>query len=750
MNKIDRQHLDVKTLENISKAFFRRFGTQKLLGRQFFVDLETDSETRLFEKLLIRCGFENNAKGFFQALVSKIGLGSGEGIRVNGIKLPAFYVYQFLEVMLPGNGLCAIETVDQLEQYAFVRIKDKPKIQKVIDQYPVRLSDHVIRQSMVSKGVAGQYLPFIEELDSTGHTITFDGHFKTGVLEQMYQNRVILLLDMRCPVYCRFCFRKHKSTKKEKIPTPADVKTAIAYVKEHSAIKEVLITGGEPLLNKPNLETAINGLIRIDHVQTIRIATRTIAYYPELFLKNNRAYIRYLLGKNAQCLDHGKRIEIGVHFVHPDEVSIQSLEIISQFVKNGIQVYVQTPFLNGLNTDGKILGRLFSLLRQAGAKIYYIFTPCSPIHGTREYWTPISLAFKAVKYLREHLSDRCIPKLCTATPLGKIEWHTSGWAVEKDKTDENYTWIRTPYTLAYFKEFIPDHEHMPDFRVNSEGTLDARFRVVMGNDALLTGKRSEYKKSPDPSISLDNIEAVRACLLTKSSLTSSITKTPSKLISRVHKTRVEMDMRAGKDAFEYTKCNPDITDVVLYWDHEMPASMEKTDRIVNRLKTFPHITCIRLCCKQFNNRPDIFTDDFIEKISEWCDFSIGNPVRIEIETWFLLPDEILDQQGKMAEKLLGRGVNVYANVPLIRGINDHPETIVRLANKLRYAKIEFHHIYVAGLRIQKKFNADQPIEAGRVIDIASRVRKKCSGREIPLYIIQTPLGEIDFDPTRSY
>ncbi|MCK5695810.1 MAG: radical SAM protein [Desulfobacula sp.] len=750
MNKIDSQHLDVENLENTSKAFFQMFGTRKLLGRQFFVDLETGSETNLFEKLLAGCGYANNANGFFQALVSRIGLRSGKGIIVNGIQIPNFYVYQLLEIMLPGNNSCPIKTVDQLEQRAFVRINDKPKMQEVMDQYPVRLSDHVIRQSMVSEGVAGQYLPFLEELDPTGHTITFDGHFKTGVLEQMYQNRVILLLDMHCPVYCRFCFRKHKSTRKEKIPTSADVKVAIAYVKEHLMIKEILITGGEPLLNKPHLETAINALIKIDHVQTIRIATRSIAYYPELFLKNSRAYIRYLLEKNTQCLDHGKYIEIGVHFVHPDEVSIQSLEIISQFVKNGIQVYVQTPFLNGLNTDGKVLGRLFSLLRQAGAKIYYIFTPCSPIHGTREYWTSISQAFKAGKYLREHLSDRCVPKLCTATPLGKIEWHTSGWAVEKDKTDENYTWIRTPYTLAYFKEFMLDYKHMPDFRVNSEGTLDARFRVDMGDDALLAGKRSEYKKNPEPEISLEVIEDVRSCLLTKSSLTSSIAKTSSKLISRVHKTRVEMDMGAGKDALEYIKCNPDITDVVLCLDHEALSSMEKTDRIVNRLKTFPHITCIRLCCKQFNNRPDIFTEDFIEKISEWCDFSIGNPVRIEIETWFLLPDEILDLHGKMAEKLVGRGVNVYANAPLIRGINDRPETIVRLANKLRYAKIEFHHLYVAGLRIQKKFNADQPVEVDRVIDIASQVRKECSGREIPLYIIQTPLGEVDFDLRKSY
>ncbi len=89
-------------------------------------------------------------------------------------------------------------------------------------------------------------------------------------------------------------------------------------------------------------------------------------------------------------------------------------------------------------------------------------------------------------------------------------------------------------------------------------------------------------------------------------------------------------------------------------------------------------------------------------------------------------------------------MNIYANVPLIRGVNDQPKTIEMIAHKLRHAAIEFHHVYVAGLDIQEKFNADQVVDAQRVIDIASRIRKECSGREIPLYMVQTPLGEVDF------
>lgn len=752
MNKFSNQFfdigcLDVDYLEKISQEFFKSLGTQRLLGEPFFTQIDAGPGRNLFENLINTCGFKKNIKGFFELLFSRINSRDKEKMVINGVKIPRFYLYRLLEAVIPGNKLHSIKTVEQLEKRAFVRTDDTQKTQEVLDQFPVRLSDHVIRQSLVSDGVAKQYLPFVEELDSTGHTITFDGHFKKGVLEQMYKNRVIFLLDMQCPVYCRFCFRKHKSTRKEKRSTPEDVTAATDHVKNHSSIKEILITGGEPLLNRPSLETALNALITIDHVQTIRIATRSIAYYPDLFLKNNRGYIQYLLEKNTRALNHGKRIEIGLHFVHPDEVSIQSLDIISQLVKNGIQVYVQTPFLNGLNTQGVTLGRLFTLLRQAGAKIYYIFTPCSPIHGTKEYWTSISQAKAAAKLLRENFSDRCIPKLCTATPLGKIEWQTSGWAVETDKTDENYTWIRTPYTLAYFKKFIHDVKQMPDLRVNNEGTLDARFRVSMGENVRLTGERCS-KKSPsvpsEPGIDKKEIDAIRSFLLAGTGLGPSIRPTLSKQISRVHKTRLEMDFTAGQDAIVYIKGNPNITDVVIHWGDMNDASREKVSHLVAQLKMVSHIVCIRLCCKQLHNRPQLFTKAFIEAISQWCDFSIGTPVKVEIETWFLLPKDITAAHGKMAGNLIGKGINVYANVPLIHRVNDQPEIIERLAHKLRQAAIEFHHFYVSGLDIQTKFNTQACVDPQRVIDIASRVRKNCSGREIPLYIVQTSLGEEEF------
>lgn len=741
----DALEINLTELEAISRDFFNTFGTQPFLGLRFFEELQTRNGQDLFETLIQRCGYDNNPPGFFKAVFSMI-KSRRRPVGINEIEIPVPYLYRLLESVFPGSRCYSVNTVGELEKIAFINPKDKPDLQKVMDQFPVRLSDHVIRQSLVSEGVAKQYLPFTGELDSSGRSITFDGHLKKGVLEQMYRNRVIFLLDMACPVYCRFCFRKHKSTRKEKTPSEADILAAADHVRVHTDIREILVTGGEPLMNKPNLEAALNALMTIDHVEIIRIATRSVAYYPELFLKNDKALIQYLIDKNGQFGRYGKRIEVGVHFVHPDEVSVQSLEIMSLLIQKGIQVYVQTPFLKGLNTDGETLGRLFTLLRRAGVKIYYIFTPCSPIHGTKEYWTPISKALEARTYLRENVSDRCIPKLCTATPLGKIEWHTSGFAVEKDADDNTFTWIRTPYTHSYFKGFIPDTGHMPDMRVNQEGTLDARFQVVMGDDSLILGNRPKKPgSSPFPVSDLlpEQIEFIKTFLKSDSGLSPSIRKTPSKSISRVHKTRVEISLKADEKAFGYIDQDPDITDVVLHWKAEDDPDMEKTGQIVKQLKLFSHIAGIRLCCREFTAGPELITEDLMDKLSRWCDFSIGSPFRVEFETWFLLPEDIREQHGKIAKMLIQKGVNSYANVPLIQKVNDQPKTIVEMADKLRHAAIEFHHLYVSGLDIQGKFNKHS-LDSEQIIDIASEVRKACSGRQIPLYIRWTPEGEKDF------
>ena len=140
---------------------------------------------------------------------------------------------------------------------------------------------------------------------------------------------------MTCPVYCRFCFRKHKDSRGEANPTPDDVKRAVSYIRDSPRIKEIVITGGDPFLHKENMQTAIDGLMAIPHVQTLRLATRSVSYYPHLFYSDNGFWMNYLMQKNLELQRAGKRLELATHFIHPDEISPESLDIISRFMNNG-------------------------------------------------------------------------------------------------------------------------------------------------------------------------------------------------------------------------------------------------------------------------------------------------------------------------------------------------------------------------------------------------------------------------------
>ncbi len=482
------------SLESLSQAavnFLDHYGNSQLVDREFAgLTGPGDGNTQFFT-LLKATGFENDPQRFFQSILSMIADSAGQTIILNHVTIPHLFLTAILEKVLPGTGYLSIKNTTQLEKATNFQILDeeRPLLQKVIETYPVRLSMHTIRQMMVSRDVAYQYMPFTEELDSVGFTNTWIGQFHDGLLEQMYQNRVIFLLNMSCPVYCRFCFRKHKDSRNEKNPSVEDVIKAVDHVRQSPSVKEIVITGGDPFMDQKNMAAAINGLMDIDHVKTLRLATRSIAYYPELFLGRDSAYLKYLKQKNLELQQVGKRMEVATHFIHPDEISPESLEIISDMVKNGIAVYVQTPFLNNCNDKGPELVRLFGLLRGAGAELHYIYIPCSPIHGNSIYWSPLSRGIRMARYLRAHLSDRVMPRICTATPIGKMDWLTSGWAVEPVKENDRFLWLRTPYTPDYFKSFAPLSKDLDTMRVNSEGTIDIHYMATLGEEDLFFGQR---------------------------------------------------------------------------------------------------------------------------------------------------------------------------------------------------------------------------------------------------------------------
>jgi len=768
-NSGEKKIVSLESLVNTTINFLEHFGEANIVGKEFYLIIgEGDGNTK-FARLLNTSGYDKDPQGFFTNVlqqIEKMNCYETQSITINKILLPYLLILSILEVIIPGNKFIKIKSVKQLIKLNNITVspEDQKKLQKVIERYPVRLSLHTIRQMRLSQSVAYQFMPFIDELNPEGEVHTWVGQFHRGIVEQMYRNRLIFVLNMTCPVYCRFCFRKHKECRNQRSPKQENVKNALMYVRIAPEVKEVVLTGGDPFMNRATLTYAVNGLLNIPHIQTLRIATRSISYYPYLFYKNNSFWLNYLKRKHLECLEKGKRLEVATHFIHPDEVSIDSLDIITELTQYGIPVYVQTPLLKDCNDQGPELVELYNKLSGAGAEMHYIYIPCSPIKGNRTYVTTIAAGIRLAAYLRAHLSDRAVPRTCTATHIGKIDWNLSGWAVEVDKDDSNYLWIRTPYTQEYFSSFAPILQFKKNARVNSEGTLDNKFRADIGDTSLLWGSRvpktTHALFPPEQELTERNsdktgeaLKQLQTSALDDQRFTESIVPTNSKSLFRTHKTRVEMDMEINPDELdknlEHINQDKNITDIVISQKKDVMNSLYYLRNIFQKLKEIPHVSTVRLRSHRFNYKPELFTNSLINQLGRLNYLSIANPKRLEIETQFLHSDEITPRHKDIAINLRNKGITVYNNTPLLPFINDNGDEITRISYQLRESSIEFHHLYIAGLPTQLSWSREYPLDISTIIDIATQMRQSESGRGLPRFIIRTFLGEVDFGLTSN-
>lgn len=726
--------------------FLETYGETSYLGEEFAALL---GESKRYERLMeqVSWGEQEFWKSVTEQLESMNHLNASP-VYAGGVEIPKRALLPILEVLLPGSHLISLETVEQYEAAAHVKVPDADRgdLQQVLDTYPVRLSMHVIRQSRISRDVGYQFMPFVEELDPTGLKNTWVGQFHRGVLEQMYQNRPIFVLHMSCPVYCRFCFRKHKDCRNQDAPTVEDVKQALKHIEQSPRIKEIVLTGGEPLLNRATLTCAVEGLSEIDHVQTIRIASRCISYYPHLFYANDSFWLKYLTQKNRELQRRNKRIEIATHFIHPDEISIHSLEIISRLVNAGIGVYTQTPFLKGCNDSGAELTQLYRELRAAGSEIHYVYIPCSPIQGNKVYWTPLSEGHRAAAYLRANLSDRAMPILCTATPVGKIDWNTSGWAIEPDPDDPSYLWMRTPYTDAYFKEFVPSFV-LKDARELSDGTISTRFMAEAGDPGLFLGHFS-MEEGRSWEVNMTDLLEVQKMIIADQRVLQSPADTSIPALQRIHKTRVEIDVcDAGSvhEVVSYIAARREITDAVLAAKNDVTSCWKQTMEYLQKLSKIKHLSCIRLRSLNLNYHCSSWDAQKIDDIRRYNRLRAVNPQRIELETQFVHSSEFSARHNELVRTLSASGITVYANILLLTDINDHEEEMKQICYYCRQIGIELFTLYAAGMPVQLRWNRERPVDASTVITIATHLRRHQSGREVPLYVVRTALGDADFN-----
>jgi len=263
-----------------------------------------------------------------------------------------------------------------------------------------------------------QILPDIKEIDEKYQEGAFLDPFLEDIkspvpgLTHRYPDRVLFRATNFCSVYCRHCMRKRMFLEDERARTKEEYDAMFEYIRNNKSIKEVLISGGDPLtLPNKKIEYILKNLYEISHIDVIRIGSR------ELVVNPYRFYDEKLL----QLFEKYDKVWLITHFNHPNEITSETKKAVKNILSTGTPVLNQTVLLKGINDSKEIIENLMRDLLKAKIKPYYLFQ-CDPTKGVYHFRTPLEVGLEIMEYLRGRLSGLGIPNFAVDLlgGLGKV------------------------------------------------------------------------------------------------------------------------------------------------------------------------------------------------------------------------------------------------------------------------------------------------------------------------------------------
>ena len=222
-----------------------------------------------------------------------------------------------------------------------------------------------------------------------------------------YPDRLLFLVTDTCSVYCRYCTRKHFTGNDEAFVKSADYQKALDYIRSATGLREVILSGGDPLtLSDGTLDRVLSDLRSIDHVEIIRIGTRMPVVCPMRVTPELASVIR-----------KHHPVYVMTHFNHPRELTSEAAEALLRLVDCGTPVFNQLVLLNGVNNHPAIVQALSRRLLYLRVKPYYMFQ-CDPSEGTDHLRTSIEDSLEIQRELWGNLSGLAMPTLSVDIPDG--------------------------------------------------------------------------------------------------------------------------------------------------------------------------------------------------------------------------------------------------------------------------------------------------------------------------------------------
>jgi lysine 2,3-aminomutase len=317
---------------------------------------------------------------------------------------------------------------------------DASTLSAVVERYPMRITpyylglieepgDPIWRQCVPDQAE-------LQDLSQSPDPLDEERLSPVPGLIHRYPDRVVWVVSSACAVYCRFCMRKRGVGCTAMNSAPLE--EALDYIASQPQIRDVILSGGDPLLLPDDrIETILAGLRRIPHVEMVRIGTRTPVTLPERITQ-----------KLVRMLKRYHPLYVNTHFNHPREITPQSARACARLADAGIPLGNQTVLLRGVNDDPLVMRRLMQRLLAIRVRPYYIHQ-MDLVRGTAHFRTAVSDGVRILQGLRGHTSGLGVPHYVIDLPGGKGKVEVPSGGIERDGsrlTVTNYLGDRIEYS----------------------------------------------------------------------------------------------------------------------------------------------------------------------------------------------------------------------------------------------------------------------------------------------------------------
>ncbi len=307
------------------------------------------------------------------------------------------------------NRITRLETLEELVE---VTPEEREGILRRGSTFPMAITPHYLSlMGAADCPVRRQAVPHVDELRSLPwdleDPLAEEEHSPVGVLSHRYPDRALLYVTHNCPVYCRHCTRQRKVGDARSAPREKDLEAAYAYLERTPQIRDVLVSGGDPLsLSDTRLCTIMRRLREISSVEIVRLCTRNPVTLPQR-----------ITPALVDSLREFHPIFVNTHFNHPRECSVEAGIALERLADAGFAVSNQSVLLRGVNDNAEAMITLSRWLLRHRCRPYYMFQ-CDQVEGTTHLRTPLAEGLRILDKMRGTLSGLGIPQFAVDLPGG--------------------------------------------------------------------------------------------------------------------------------------------------------------------------------------------------------------------------------------------------------------------------------------------------------------------------------------------